>query len=233
MAVEFPAVVASVEYRLAPEHRLPAAYEDAADALAWARDQAVGPKRDPWMEELADFSRTFLMGSSAGGNIVYHAALRALDDDLSPLKIQGLIINQPYFGGVERTESELRLVNDKIVPLHSNDLMWSLALPEGADRDHGYSNPLVMAGVEGKIGRLPRSLVRGYAGDPLVDRQKELAKLLREHGVSVVAQFLETGHHGVEIFDPASADALYAAIKNFINGGVDLQVEDSGLMSAI
>ncbi|VFQ75709.1 unnamed protein product [Cuscuta campestris] len=233
MAVEFPAVVASVEYRLAPENRLPAAYEDAADALAWARDQAVGPERDPWVEELADFSRTFLMGSSAGGNIVYHAALRALDDDLSPLEIQGLIINQPYFGGVERTESELRLVNDKIVPLHSNDLMWSLALPEGADRDHGYSNPLVVAGVEEKIGRLPRSLVRGYAGDPLVDRQKELAKLLREHGVSVVAQFLETGHHGVEIFDPAAADALYAAIKNFINGGVDLQVEDSGLMSAI
>lgn len=222
MASEFPAVVASVEYRLAPEHRLPAAYEDAADALAWARTQ-----RDPWMEELVDLSRTFLMGSSAGGNIVYHAALRDLDDS-----IRGLVINQPYFGGVERTESELRLVNDKIVPLHANDVMWSLALPEGVGRDHEYFNPLVAPAPE-KIGRLPRCLVRGYAGDPLVDRQKAFAKWLAEHGVTVVPQFLETGHHGVEIFDPASADALYAAVKDFIYDGCDHQVEDGGLKSAI
>ncbi|VFQ75708.1 unnamed protein product [Cuscuta campestris] len=228
MAAEFPAVVASVEYRLAPEHRLPAAYEDAADALAWARGQASDTtERDPWMEELVDFSRAFLMGSSAGGNIVYHAALRALDDAVpSPLKIQGLIFNKPYFGGVERTESERRLVNDQIVPLNSSDLMWSLALPEGAGRDHEYSNPLVVAatggsGVEEKIGRLPRSLVRGYAGDPMVDRQKGFANWLRDHGVSVVPQFLETGHHAAEMFDPAAADALYAAIKDFINDGSD------------
>ncbi|VFQ84522.1 unnamed protein product [Cuscuta campestris] len=160
MAAEFPAVVAS------PEHRLPAAYEDAADALAWARGQASDTtERDLWMGELVDFSRAFLMGSSAGGNI-------------------------------------------------------------GAGRDHGYSNPLVVAatggsGVEEKIGRLPRSLVRGYAGDPMVDRQKGFASWLRDHGVSVVPQFLETGHHAAEMFDPAAADALYAAIKDFINDGSD------------
>ncbi|CAH9123806.1 unnamed protein product [Cuscuta epithymum] len=221
MAALLPAVVASVEYRLAPEHRLPAAYEDAVDALVWAREQAVaaasGGDCDPWMAELVDFSRTFLMGSSAGGNIVYHAALRALDTDLSPVKIEGLIMNQPYFGGVQRSYSERRLVNDKVLPLHANDLMWALALPKGADRDHGFSNPFTDGPHLGeKIGRLPRSLVRGYAGDPLVDRQKELAEWLRVHGVRVVPQFLNTGHHGVEVFDPRSAEDLYVAIRNFI-----------------
>ncbi|KAL0411893.1 UNVERIFIED_CONTAM: 3-O-acetylpapaveroxine carboxylesterase CXE1 [Sesamum latifolium] len=102
IASQFPAVVASVEYRLAPENRLPAAYDDGLNAIFWAKNQALGiGGRDPWME-YADFSRVFLLGSSSGANIVYHAALRALDFDIRPLKIKGLLLNQAYFGGLKK-----------------------------------------------------------------------------------------------------------------------------------
>lgn len=128
-------------------------------------------------------------------------------------------MNQPYFGGVQRTESEVRLMDDRILPLAANDLMWELALPEGCHRDHEYSNPMAGNGGSsgGKIGRLQKCLVRGYGGDPLVDRQREFAGMLKGCGVEVVADFDEGGSHAAELFDMAKAKDLYKIIQNFIN----------------
>ncbi|CAL5343689.1 unnamed protein product [Camellia sinensis] len=215
MAAYLGAVVASVEYRLAPEHRLPAAYDDTMDALYW-----IGASEDEWLREFADITNCFLMGTSAGGNIVYHAGLRAAaeTDDLLPLKIRGLVLHHPGFLGSKRTGSELRLADDRILPEFVRDVLWKLSLPIGADRDHEYCNPTVGSGSAAleKMKLLGwKVMVTGCDGDPLIDRQMEFAKMLEKKGVEVVGQFDEGGYHGLEILDPTKTTPLFARLKEF------------------
>ncbi|KAI3445590.1 hypothetical protein Pfo_002255 [Paulownia fortunei] len=218
VASQIPAIVVSVEYKLAPEHRLPAAYDDAMGAVLWARQQALGTNNgDPWLKKYADFTRVFLLGSASGGNIVYHTALCALGFNLQPMQIKGLIMNQPYFGGVQRTESELRLIEDPYVPLYVNDVLWTLALPLNATRDHEFSNPLTLGSYFGRVKRLPRTMVKGNSGDPLVDRARMLVKLLESNGVEVVSVVLEGGYHGIELNNATAAQELYHLIKGFVH----------------
>ncbi|TKY45086.1 Carboxylesterase 1 [Spatholobus suberectus] len=216
MANTAEAVVASVDYRLAPEHRPPASYDDAVEALRW-----IGRSQDEWLTQYADYSKCYLMGNSAGATIAYHAGLRAAEvvNDLEPLKIQGLILRQPFFGGTQRTKSELRLEHNPLIPLCVTDLMWELALPIGADRGHEYCNLRAGNGVE-KLDKMRelgwRVLVSGNGGDPLVDREKELAQLMEEKGVQVVKDFEEEGFHGIELFELSKANQLIALVKGFI-----------------
>ncbi|KAK4337925.1 hypothetical protein RND71_042412 [Anisodus tanguticus] len=90
------AVVVSIEYCQAHKHRLPTAYEDCMKALHWIKN-----KPDELLADYTDFSKCFLMGTSAGGNIAYNLGLCAAAcwDNLKPLEIKGLILNQPFFGG--------------------------------------------------------------------------------------------------------------------------------------
>lgn len=219
IASEIPAIVVSIEYRQAPENRLPAAYDDCMEALHWIKN-----KPDELLANYADFSKCFLMGTSAGGNIVYHLGLNAAAswDILKPLEIKGLILNQPFFGGTERTQSEVRLANDKILPTIVTDIMWNLGLPEGADRDHEYSNPMV--GIESNPNLFDqvkllgwKMLVTGCDGDPLIDRQMNLVKGLKELGVQVVASFTQGGYHGSEVIDHLKAKEFSILVKEFIS----------------
>ncbi|KAF5197635.1 Carboxylesterase [Thalictrum thalictroides] len=220
MALQLPAVVVSVGYRLAPESRLPAAYLDAMDAINWVRNQAIGRNGDSLLQDIVDYSNCYLMGSSAGGNLAYHAVLRALYVDIKPLKIRGIALNQPFFGGLQRTSSELRLINDKVFPLAMSDLLWELSLPKGSDRDHEYCNPMANESYKDKIKLLGRCFVSVSGGDILCDRQMEFVKMLERNGVYVVTWFEEEGYHGIDLFEPQKTQALVMALKEFISSGL-------------
>ncbi|KAG8390278.1 hypothetical protein BUALT_Bualt01G0067000 [Buddleja alternifolia] len=204
------AMVISLDYRLSPENRLPAAYDDAVDGFRWIKNTA-----DEWVANYADLNNCFLSGTSAGGNLAYHAG------DLEPIKVRGLILHHPYFGATKRTGSEEKLANDPLLPLYAIDQMFDLNLPEGVDHDHEYCNPLANGGSEyldhmRKLGW--RVLVTGCFDDPLVDAGMECAKMLEGKGLETV-KFFRDGYHAMEVFDPSMSGPLYDAIKDFILPG--------------
>ncbi|XP_047340329.1 probable carboxylesterase 9 [Impatiens glandulifera] len=222
LTAEIPALVVSVAYRLAPENRLPAQYDDASDALLWVKNQFIPTSDDgaagggDWLREFGDVTRCYLYGVSNGGNIVFNEALRAMDIDLSPLKIAGLIMNQPMFGGEERTKSELKWATDELLPLPAVDLYWELALPPGTNRNHRYSNPMVDGPHKEKMKSIGRCLVIGFDGDGMIDRQQDLVQMLVLNGVPVEARFDDFGFHGIDMVDPRRNAAVTKFIKDFI-----------------
>ncbi|KAI3444646.1 hypothetical protein Pfo_001311 [Paulownia fortunei] len=217
MSAEVPAIVVAVEFRLAPESRLPAQYEDAVDAVLWVRNQAADRiNGDQWIREYGDFSRCFLYGISCGANIAFNAALRMQELELQPLKVAGAILNQPFFGAKQRTKSELKLATDQYFPLPVQDLLWELALPVGTDRDHRYSNPFVDKLMREKVKNIGRCLVIGFGGDPLIDRQQDFVQMLVQEGVLVEARFDDVGFHGIDMIDSRRATAILNFIKEFV-----------------
>ncbi|KAL2456799.1 putative carboxylesterase 7 [Forsythia ovata] len=91
----------SVDYRLAPEHPLPIAFDDSWTAFQWVISHVSGKGPDPWINKYADFGRVFLGGESAGANIAHDVAIRAGEIELGGVEIVGLFLVHPYFGGKE------------------------------------------------------------------------------------------------------------------------------------
>ncbi|KAF7009414.1 hypothetical protein CFC21_023953 [Triticum aestivum] len=134
------AVAVSVDYRLAPEHPLPAAYEDSLAALKWVLSTA-----DPWLAERADLSRIFLAGDSAGGNICHHLAMHHdLRDAAGRLK--GIVLIHPWFWGKEPIGEEPRPGRAEGVEQKG---LWEFVCPDAAD---GADDPRMNPTAEGAPG---------------------------------------------------------------------------------
>ncbi|KAI5353085.1 PREDICTED: probable carboxylesterase [Prunus dulcis] len=164
LAAKAGCLIMSVNYRLVPEHPLPAAYEDGLKALLWLKQQALSQRgaNNKWWSRQCDFSRIFLVGDSAGANIAHNVATRLcniisdgpcdeqiiISSLIKPLTIKGTILLQPFFGGEARTSSEkYNMVKQpgSALSLAASDTYWRLALPCGANRDHPWCNPLKSA----------------------------------------------------------------------------------------
>ncbi|XP_022759525.1 probable carboxylesterase 9 [Durio zibethinus] len=216
LASEVPAVIIAVNHRLAPEHRLPAQYDDAIDTILWVKKQAVDPEGEKWLRDYGDFTRCYLGGRGSGGNIAFHAALRALNYDIKPLNIIGIFMNQPMFGGKQRMPSELKYATDQLIPLPALDLLWELALPKGTDRDHRFCNPLENGPYKSKVSSIGRCLVIAFNMDPMLDRLQAFVETLVKQGVQVEARFDVVGFHDIDLVDTQRSQALLNIIKEFI-----------------
>ncbi|MCL7031507.1 hypothetical protein MKW94_020383 [Papaver nudicaule] len=170
-ARENSAIVVSVNYRLAPEFKYPCQYDDGFDVLKF-----IDSRRCKEFPANADLSRCFLGGDSAGDNIAHHVTVRASNSTFQHLKIVGLIQIQPFYGGEERTESEIRLIKAPLVSLPRTDWLWKVFLPNGSDRNHEAANDMK------RNPNFPGTLVVIGGFDPLQDWAKRYYEGLKKCG---------------------------------------------------
>ena len=162
--------VLSVDYRLAPEHRFPAAVEDTVHAVRWARRHG-----GRWGY---DGSRLAVAGDSAGGNLSAVACqqLRGTDDlpDLQVLVVPGVDLSRhsasrtTYGNGFFLTDSEMDWYEDHYLGPHT-------------DRSDPRVSPLLADDLSG----LPPAYVVVAGFDPLRDEGEAYAQALRDAGVPV------------------------------------------------
>ncbi|VAI92010.1 unnamed protein product [Triticum turgidum subsp. durum] len=210
---ELPALVLSFDYRLAPEHRLPAAHEDAAAALAWLRDRlAPGPADGSgsdedvrsWLADSgADTGRLFVSGDSAGANIAHHMAARFGAAGLGPVRIAGYALLMPAFTSEAPTQSELGSRGSAFLSRDVAERYNRLALPAGANKDYPLMNPLGpdspgLGLVDGRV------LVVVGGDDMLKDNQVRYVERMKAVGNDVELAVFAGKEHGFFSRDPWS-----------------------------
>ncbi|CAI9097529.1 OLC1v1033977C1 [Oldenlandia corymbosa var. corymbosa] len=199
------AIVISPFFRLAPEHRLPAAVEDALGALEYLQNQAATSEKTDalicgdWLRrDGVDFDRVFIFGDSSGGNIAHHLAvlLGAGSPDLRPIRVRGYILLSPFFGGVERTKREQENPHEERWTQEIYDQFWRLALPNGANRDNPLANPfgLDSPSLEG-VSLDPIMVLVG--GDELLrDRTEAYANMMKQLKKDITLVEFKGKQHG-------------------------------------
>ena len=172
LAAATPAVVVSVDYRLAPEHRWPAAVEDAYAATEWASRNAAA---------LGGVQhRLAVAGDSAGGNLAAVVALGARDRGGPAIAFQLLVY--PVLDAAGDTASWREYADGYHLTADGMRWYWDHYLG-GADGAAPDASPLRAAFVGG----LPPALVIGAEYDILRDEGEAYAARLAEAGVDASA----------------------------------------------
>lgn len=175
-------LVMSVDYRLAPEHKFPAAVEDSYAAVKWAAAHA---------DEIgADASRLAVGGDSAGGNI------SAVVCQFAKLRGGPKIAFQMLWYPVTGPRAESGSMKDFASGyfLEAEMMQWFIGhyLPAGAKQDDHRLSPNWFD----DLSNLPPALVVTAGFDPLRDEGKEYAERMRAAGVPVEYRCYESTIHG-------------------------------------
>lgn len=163
--------VISVEYRLAPEHRYPAAAEDAYAAVCAVAADGPSFGIDP--------ARIVVGGDSAGGNLAAVVALMARDRRGPSLRGQVLIY--PVLDYDFDTNSYLQYIDGYFLTRDAMMWFWDQYVPEAERRNEPYAAPLRAKDVS----QLPPALIVAAECDPLRDEAAAYARRLRAAGNQV------------------------------------------------
>ncbi|MFC7054314.1 alpha/beta hydrolase fold domain-containing protein [Hansschlegelia quercus] len=171
MAAKADCLVVSAHYRLAPEHKFPAAHDDAAAAWDWLIGAAAAFG--------GDGTRFAVMGESAGANLAAHVSISARDRGLRPPARQALVY--PIAGSDLSTES-YRL-NADARPLGKELMLWIFghALLSPAER----FDPRIDLVNSNALAGLPPTTIVTADIDPLRSEGLALAEKLETAGVAV------------------------------------------------
>lgn len=165
------AIMVAVDYHLAPEHKFPAAPNDAYAAYLWVLQHAKEFNGDPM--------RVAVGGESAGGNLAAVVSLMARDKN-AKLPLHQLLI-YPVVDNDMNNESYK--INAKAKPLNKAMMQWFFkyyATPQ--DGTNPYALPMKASSLKG----LPSATVITDEIDPLRSEGKAYAERLKKDGVAVV-----------------------------------------------
>jgi acetyl esterase len=182
LADEGQLIVISVDYRLAPEHKFPAAVDDAVAATRWIAGQA---------KRLGiDASRLMVGGDSAGGNLAAVVAISARDGDGPAIAGQVLIYPAVDFAMKHPSHRE----PETSVLLTHSVIKWFCGhyLNHAADGDDWRASPARATTLAG----LPPAYVLTAGADPLRDEGDEYAERLKHAGVAVTYRHFPGQFHG-------------------------------------
>jgi acetyl esterase len=196
-------VTVSVGYRLAPEHRFPAAIDDCYATTAWVAEHAADLGVDP--------DRIAVGGDSAGGNLAAGVTLLARDSGGPALAHQLLVY--PNTDYLSDTPSLRENTDPLLFNTTSVDWYWRQYLNSPEDGTHPLASPLRAADHTG----LPPATVLTAEYDPLRDQGEQYAERLRAAGVPVELTRYPGMVHGFftmsGVLDAAADSVAHAAAR--------------------
>ncbi|MCW5891990.1 MAG: alpha/beta hydrolase [bacterium] len=191
--------VLSIDYRLAPEHRYPAAADDCYAALVWAAANAAALGADP--------TRLAIGGDSAGGNLTAVTAIQARDRGGPRVRLQLLVY--PVTDHSYDTASYAENADGYFLTKAAMVWFWNHYL--GGDAGTAATaSPLRAADLAG----LPPALVITAEFDPLRDEGESYARRLREAGVPTTLTRYDGMIHGFFTMGPLLGQGARAVAES-------------------